>query len=208
MKIYCALGPLLVGPTRARLPAPEWNRGGARCGHRAAVTALNPRQAGDEVSGAGGYSKPEEYVTRLRWQGGKWLTTVVCPRRWVVGRGGHRWGFHEVVVRAVGDAGEVREVGREPKDAPAWTEVDWIGLSAMRCPAAVEQDGTWSGVGGGLALRADTKEEATLWGGGGEASQFGLLHDVSQGIRTRAAHVASGHQRCTVTIRGVARACA
>jgi hypothetical protein len=45
----------------------------------------------------------------------------------------------------VGDAGEVRAVGREPEDAPVWTEVDRIGLSAMRCPAAVEQDGVWSG---------------------------------------------------------------
>jgi hypothetical protein len=66
----------------------------------------------------------------------------------------------------IGDASEVCAVGREPKDAPAWTEVDRIGLSAVRCPAAVEQDdtlsGRWSGVSGGLALRADTKEEATL----------------------------------------------
>jgi hypothetical protein len=42
--------------------------------------------------------------------------------------------------------------------------------------------------GGGLALRADTKEEAALWGGGGEASRFGLLNDVSYGIRTWVAH--------------------
>jgi hypothetical protein len=34
--------------------------------------------------------------------------------------------------------------GREPEDAPAWTEVDRIGLSTMRCPTAVEQDGAWS----------------------------------------------------------------
>jgi hypothetical protein len=54
MKIHCALGPLLAGPTGAGLPAPEQNRGGARRGHRAAAAALNPRQAGDEVSGAGG----------------------------------------------------------------------------------------------------------------------------------------------------------
>jgi hypothetical protein len=45
----------------------------------------------------------------------------------------------------VGDAGEVRAVGREPEDAPAWTEVDRIGLSTVRCPAAVEHDDTWSG---------------------------------------------------------------
>jgi hypothetical protein len=66
----------------------------------------------------------------------------------------------------VGDADEVRAVGREPEDAPAWTEVDRIGLSAVRCPTSVEQDGAWSGrwsgVGGGLALRAATKEEAAL----------------------------------------------
>jgi hypothetical protein len=103
-----------------------------------------------------------------------------------------------------------RAVGREPGDAPAWTEVDRIGLSAVRCPAAVEQGGAWSGrwsgIGGGLALRADTKEEATLCVGGGEASRFGLLHDVSQGIRTRAAHATGGHRRRTITICGVARA--
>jgi hypothetical protein len=33
----------------------------------------------------------------------------------------------------VGDAGEVRAVGREPEDAPAWMEVDQSGLSAVRC---------------------------------------------------------------------------
>jgi hypothetical protein len=50
-----------------------------------------------------------------------------------------------VVVRAVGDAGDVRAVGREPEDAPTWMEVDRIGLSAVRCPTAIEQDGAWSG---------------------------------------------------------------
>jgi hypothetical protein len=49
-----------------------------------------------------------------------------------------------VAVHAVGDVGEVHVVGREPEDAPAWTEVDRIGLSTMRCPTAVEQDGAWS----------------------------------------------------------------
>jgi hypothetical protein len=44
----------------------------------------------------------------------------------------------EAAVRMVGDDGEVRAVGREPEDAPAWTEVDRIGLSVVRCPAAVE----------------------------------------------------------------------
>jgi hypothetical protein len=43
-----------------------------------AVGALNPRQDGDEVGGADGESEPEEYGTRLRWQGGKRLTTVTC----------------------------------------------------------------------------------------------------------------------------------
>jgi hypothetical protein len=55
-----------------------------------------------------------------------------------LGGGGHQLGVHEAVVRAVGDAGEVRAVGREPEDAPMWTEVDRIGLSAVRCLAAVE----------------------------------------------------------------------
>jgi hypothetical protein len=43
-----------------------------------------------------------------------------------------------------GDAGEVRAVGREPEDTPAWTEEDRIGMSVVRCPAAVEHDNTWS----------------------------------------------------------------
>jgi hypothetical protein len=54
MKIYCALGSLLAGPTGAGLPAPERNRGGSQRGHRVVAVALNPRQADDEVSGAGG----------------------------------------------------------------------------------------------------------------------------------------------------------
>jgi hypothetical protein len=71
-----------------------------------------------------------------------------------------------VAVRTVGNTGEVRAVGREPEDAPTWMKVDRIGLSAVRCPMAIEQDGAWSsrwsGISGSLALRADTKEEATL----------------------------------------------
>jgi hypothetical protein len=59
--------------------------------------------------------------------------------------GGHRCGVHEAAAHIVGDAGEVHAVGREPEDALAWTEVDRIGLSAVRCPADVEQDGVWSG---------------------------------------------------------------
>jgi hypothetical protein len=35
-------------------------------------------------------------------------------------------------------------VGREPEDAPAWTEVDRIGMSMVRCLAAVEHDDAWS----------------------------------------------------------------
>jgi hypothetical protein len=60
-------------------------------------------------------------------------------------RGGLRCGVHEAAAHVVGDAGEVRTVGREPEDAPAWTEVDRIGLSMVRCPAAVEHDDAWSG---------------------------------------------------------------
>jgi hypothetical protein len=71
-----------------------------------------------------------------------------------------------VAVRTVGNTGEVRTVGREPEDALTWMKVDRIGLSTVRCPMAVEQDGTWSsrwsGVSSSLALRADTKEEAAL----------------------------------------------
>jgi hypothetical protein len=66
--------------------------------------------------------------------GGKWSD-----------RGGHRCGVHEAAAHVVGDAGEVRTVGREPEDAPAWTEVDRIGMSMVRCPAAVEHDDAWSG---------------------------------------------------------------
>jgi hypothetical protein len=60
-------------------------------------------------------------------------------------RRGHRCGVHEAAAHGVGDADEVRTVGREPEDAPAWTEVDRIGLSTVRCPAAVEHDDAWSG---------------------------------------------------------------
>jgi hypothetical protein len=60
-------------------------------------------------------------------------------------RGGHRCRVHEAAAHVDGDAGEVRTVEREPEDAPAWTEVDRIGLSTVRCPVAVEHDDAWSG---------------------------------------------------------------
>jgi hypothetical protein len=55
-----------------------------------------------------------------------------------LGGGGHQLGVHEAVVHVVGDAGEVHVVGREPEDAPMWMEVHRIGLSAVRCLAAIE----------------------------------------------------------------------
>jgi hypothetical protein len=54
----------------------------------------------------------------------------------------------------VGDASEVSMVGRKPEDAPAWTEVDRIGLFAVRCPVAKEEEGRSSlrSEGGGVLL--------------------------------------------------------
>jgi hypothetical protein len=50
-----------------------------------------------------------------------------------MGRNWHGWRDPEAVVRTVGDADVVRAMGREPEDAPTWTEVDRSGLSAVRC---------------------------------------------------------------------------
>jgi hypothetical protein len=71
----------------------------------------------------------------------------------------------------VGDAGEVSAVGRKPEDAPTWTEVDRIGLFAVRCPVAEEEEGRSSlrSEGGGFSsawlVEANTQAAAPAAGG-------------------------------------------
>jgi hypothetical protein len=91
------------------------------------------------------------------------------------------------------------EAGLESID-PTHARPNCSSIVARRCAESREA----GGVGGGLTLRADTKEEIALWGRGGEASWFGLLNDVSQRIRTWAAYAAVGHRRRMVSIRSVA----
>jgi hypothetical protein len=82
VKNYCALGPLLAGPTGAGLPAPEWNRGGAPHG-TGWQCRPNSRRAGGTgggETGLGGGRWGEE--PNLGVGAGKKLTGQCSPRWW------------------------------------------------------------------------------------------------------------------------------
>jgi hypothetical protein len=77
-------------------------------------------------------------------------------------------------------------VGREPEDASAWTEVDRLGLSVVRCPTAVDQDGAWSGRWSGAGFgwsRVLSRGEPSLGSQGGVvlSGQCSAAHGIDLG---------------------------
>jgi hypothetical protein len=79
-------------------------------------------------------------------------------------------------------------VGREPEDALAWMEVDQMGLSAVRCQVAVEQDGTWSSRWSGVEFRWSqvlSRGEPGLAARGGAVlnDQCSVAHGIDLGAK-------------------------